>query len=206
MAAVLRPDSASRMPLISNLKSLLGKHTISDNTPSPASSPPSRKSKEMPRSHPEPSSHPAGPPASGSSAQPSAAVPVDRAPPAPAAPSAASGAATNSKEQAELLIRRENEAKARREAAAYEGLPPGITLGLKMGDGAFSNVYQATLRPTRDQLAMDPNIQTVTVAVKCVRKFELNHSQVSTLASGSLDRHFATSFSSFSFSVLAYRS
>lgn len=168
------------MPLISNLKSLLGKHTISDNTPSPAS-PPSRKSKEMPRSQPETAapfqSNPA-PPASASSAQPHSGAHPDRTAPSTASATATT-AATNSKEQAELLIRRENEAKARREAAAYEGLPAGITLGVKMGDGAFSNVYQATLRPTHDQLAMDPTMKTVTVAVKCVRKFELNHSQVS---------------------------
>lgn len=82
-----------------------------------------------------------------------------------------------SKEQAEAIVRRENEQRARREAAAYEGLPDGIILGIKMGDGAFSNVYQATLKPTQDQLARDPNAKPVSVAVKCVRKYELNHSQ-----------------------------
>jgi hypothetical protein len=76
------------------------------------------------------------------------------------------------KEQAEALVRRENEARQKREAATYEGLPDGLVLGIKMGDGAFSNVYQATLT------SVDPTIVPVKVAVKCIRKYELNYTQV----------------------------
>lgn len=83
-------------------------------------------------------------------------------------------------EQAETIVRKENEAKAKRDQQSFEGLPEGIVLGIKMGDGAFSNVYQATLRPNAAQLAIDPTLgKSVKVAVKCVRKYELNHSQVS---------------------------
>jgi len=86
-------------------------------------------------------------------------------------------------EQAESIVRKENEAKAKRDQQSFDGLPDGITLGIKMGDGAFSNVYQATLRPNAAQLAIDPSLgKSVKVAVKCVRKYELNHSQVSALA------------------------
>lgn len=82
-------------------------------------------------------------------------------------------------DQAEQLVKRDNELKAKRELAQYDGLPEGITLGIKMGDGAFSNVFQATLRPNQAQLAIDPTLgKSVKVAVKCVRKYELNHSQV----------------------------
>ena len=85
----------------------------------------------------------------------------------------------NTKEHAEALVRRENEMRQRREAATYEGLPENIVLGRKMGDGAFSIVHEATLRPTAQQLRDNPAAKPVTVAVKCVRKYELNHSQVS---------------------------
>lgn len=82
-------------------------------------------------------------------------------------------------DQAESLVRRENEARQKRAQAGYEGLPEGLTLGIKMGDGAFSNVFAATLRPNRQQLAVDPTLtESVKVAVKCVRKYELNPSQV----------------------------
>lgn len=95
------------------------------------------------------------------------------------AAAAAAAAQQKSVEQAEALIKRDNEAKARRLQEGYEGLPEGITLGTKMGDGAFSNVFAATLKPNRSQLAIDPTLtETVKVAVKCVRKFELNQSQV----------------------------
>jgi len=100
--------------------------------------------------------------------------------------SGTSGAnAAKAKEQhAEALVRRDNEAKAKRAQAGYEGLPEGLTLGVKMGDGAFSNVFAATLRPNKSQLAVDPTLgETVKVAVKCVRKFELNSSQVSNIPS-----------------------
>lgn len=85
----------------------------------------------------------------------------------------------SSKEQAEAIVRRENEQRTAREAAPYAGLPQGLTLGIKMGDGAFSNVFQATLVPSPAQLAIDPSLgPSVKVAVKCVRKYELSHSQV----------------------------
>lgn len=51
-----------------------------------------------------------------------------------------------------------------------------------MGDGAFSNVFSASLKLTPAQLAIDPTLgdgKTVDVAVKCVRKYELSYSQVS---------------------------
>lgn len=98
-----------------------------------------------------------------------------------------SNAATH--EHAEELVRREKELKAKRDGQVYDGLPEGITLGRKMGDGAFSNVFEATLRPNAAQLAIDPTLgKSVKVAVKCVRKYELNHSQVSSRAG---DRMFA---------------
>lgn len=75
--------------------------------------------------------------------------------------------------EAEEIVRRENEAKRVRASAKYEGLPEGIVLGIKMGDGAFSNVYQATL------MNPDPSIPSVKVAVKCIRKYELSYTQVS---------------------------
>lgn len=84
--------------------------------------------------------------------------------------------------QAEEIVRKENEAKAKREQSVFDGLPDGLTLGRKMGDGAFSNVFEATYRPSPAQLAVDPKLaKEVKVAVKCVRKFELNSSQVRVL-------------------------
>lgn len=83
--------------------------------------------------------------------------------------------------QAENLVRKDAEAKAKREQSVFDGLPEGLTLGRKMGDGAFSNVFEATYRPSPAQLAVDPKLaKEVKVAVKCVRKFELNSSQVRT--------------------------
>ncbi|KAK4057610.1 MAPK-activated protein kinase Srk1 [Microbotryomycetes sp. JL221] len=80
--------------------------------------------------------------------------------------------------KAEELVRRDKENKQKRDHQVYEGLPDGLTLGRKMGDGAFSNVFEATLRPNAAQLAVDPTLgKSVKVAVKCVRKYELNHSQ-----------------------------
>ncbi|GAA5899140.1 hypothetical protein JCM5296_005754 [Sporobolomyces johnsonii] len=88
------------------------------------------------------------------------------------------GSASAKQQEAENLVRRENELKAKRDATVFEGLPAQIALGRKMGDGAFSNVFEATLRPTPAQLAVDPTLgKTVKVAVKCVRKFELSSSQ-----------------------------
>lgn len=90
------------------------------------------------------------------------------------------GASASTQQQAESIVRRENEAKAKRDATVFDGLPEGITLGRKMGDGAFSNVFEASLRPSPAQLAIDPNLgKQVKVAIKCVRKYELNSSQVS---------------------------
>lgn len=90
--------------------------------------------------------------------------------------------ASGNKEQAEALVRRENEARQKRDQATYAGLPPGVVLGVKMGDGAFSNVFMATLTPTTAQLAIDPTLgNSMKVAVKCVRKYELSYSQVSTI-------------------------
>lgn len=145
------------MPLISNLKSLLGKHSIADSSTSSSASSSNRKSPEMTARTRE------------SNVRDS--VPASVAPSREARESA-------SKEQAEALVRRENAARAKRDAAAYEGLPEGLTLGIKMGDGAFSNVYQASLVPSLEQLKIEPTATTIKVAVKCVRKYELNHSQV----------------------------
>lgn len=100
---------------------------------------------------------------------------------AAAAASAGAGSASSpsTTAQAETLVRKENELKAKRDQNLYEGLPEGITLGRKMGDGAFSHVFEAILRPSPAQLAIDPTMgKQVKVAVKCVRKFELNSSQV----------------------------
>ncbi|TKA51908.1 hypothetical protein B0A53_04938 [Rhodotorula sp. CCFEE 5036] len=108
--------------------------------------------------------------------------------PADAAASAAAAATANSTQQqqnnnnnqaqAENLVRKDAEAKAKREQSVFDGLPEGLTLGRKMGDGAFSNVFEATYRPSPAQLAVDPKLaKEVKVAVKCVRKFELNSSQ-----------------------------
>ncbi|GAA5891178.1 hypothetical protein JCM6882_006447 [Rhodosporidiobolus microsporus] len=91
---------------------------------------------------------------------------------------AASSGAAQKKAEAEEVVRREENVKAKRDASVLEGLPPGLELSEKMGDGAFSNVYAATLRPSPAQLAVDPSLgKSIKVAVKCVRKFELNSSQ-----------------------------
>lgn len=100
----------------------------------------------------------------------------------PATTTPTSVMASGNKEQAEALVRRENEARQKRDQATYAGLPPGLVLGVKMGDGAFSNVFMATLTPTSAQLAIDPTLgNSMKVAVKCVRKYELSYSQVSTI-------------------------
>ena len=175
-----------------SLKSLLAKHTLSghpQSTPSPTPDSPSRKAKDSappvpqvpvqapPQAH-IPHHQPQEP------AQPSQQMPTTQAmSPQPSGNNSnanAGGAAKGKEQQAEALVRRDNEAKAKRAQAGYEGLPEGLTLGVKMGDGAFSNVFAATLRPNKSQLAVDPTLgETVKVAVKCVRKFELNSSQVS---------------------------
>jgi len=66
--------------------------------------------------------------------------------------------------KAEKMVNAEREARGR--LPVYEGLPSQFQLELKMGDGAFSNVYKALDKRTNKN-----------VAIKCVRKFELNHSQ-----------------------------
>lgn len=173
-----------------SLKSLLAKHTLSGhpqttNPPSPDS--PSRRTKDS--APPVPAVPVQAPPQAHINqyqpqepAQPSQAMPTTQAmSPQPSGSNSNAGVAAKGKEQqAEALVRRDNEAKAKRLQAGYEGLPEGLTLGVKMGDGAFSNVFAATLRPNKSQLAVDPTLgETVKVAVKCVRKFELNSSQVS---------------------------
>ena len=57
---------------------------------------------------------------------------------------------------------------AKSKMSHYEGLPQQYELLGKMGDGAFSNVYKAYDR-----------LNGRKVAIKCVRKYELNHNQVS---------------------------
>jgi len=70
----------------------------------------------------------------------------------------------DSRARAEKMVNAEREARGK--MPVYEGLPEQFRLELKMGDGAFSNVYKALDRRTNKS-----------VAIKCVRKFELNHSQ-----------------------------
>lgn len=74
-------------------------------------------------------------------------------------------ASTNYREEAERIVA-EEKAKGER-MPVYDGLEE-YTLVEKMGDGAFSNVYKAVEKKTGRK-----------VAVKVVRKYELNQSQVS---------------------------
>jgi hypothetical protein len=77
----------------------------------------------------------------------------------------AGGGANDYREEAERIVAEE---KAQGERMPrYTGLEE-YDLVEKMGDGAFSNVYKAIERKTGRK-----------VAVKVVRKYELNHSQVS---------------------------
>jgi hypothetical protein len=66
----------------------------------------------------------------------------------------------------ERIIAEEREAKGK--LPRYQGIDPRWALLEKMGDGAFSNVYRA--RDTQGQYGE--------VAIKVVRKFEMNSSQV----------------------------
>ncbi|ORY69295.1 hypothetical protein BCR35DRAFT_169705 [Leucosporidium creatinivorum] len=188
------------MPMLSGLKSLLKSHHISPSTSTPNSppsassasasaAPPSNQQQDSSASNNSNSRRSRDVTTSTTTSTSSASTAKG---PTAAAPSTASSQPTaqqqqqqmsSSKvEQAETIVRRENEAKAKRDQQSFEGLPEGITLGIKMGDGAFSHVYQATLRPNAAQLAIDPTLgKSVKVAVKCVRKYELNHSQVSAL-------------------------
>ncbi|GAA6038991.1 hypothetical protein JCM8097_000144 [Rhodosporidiobolus ruineniae] len=112
------------------------------------------------------------PPQNASHPQPAQSMPASQA------AASGGGGAAGKQQEAEAVVRREEEAKKRRDAAIPEGLPEGLTLERKMGDGAFSNVYAALLRPSPAQLAIDPTLgKNIKVAVKCVRKFELNSSQ-----------------------------
>lgn len=175
------------MPMLSGLKNLLKSHHISPSSSTP-NSPPSASS----------SSSSAAPPQDSASASqsrrsrdaPSSSTTTSTSSAATAVPSTSQQQqqqqhqqqqmSSSKVEQAESIVRKENEAKAKRDQQSFEGLPEGVQLGIKMGDGAFSNVYQATLRPNAAQLAIDPSLgKSVKVAVKCVRKYELNHSQVS---------------------------
>ncbi|WRT66214.1 uncharacterized protein IL334_003167 [Kwoniella shivajii] len=69
----------------------------------------------------------------------------------------------NYREEAERIVA--DERAQSEKMPVYEGLE-GYTLIEKMGDGAFSNVYKAVEKKTGRK-----------VAVKVVRKYELNHSQ-----------------------------
>lgn len=71
------------------------------------------------------------------------------------------------KEDLQRIIAEENESKGR--LPRYPGLERWQLIE-KMGDGAFSNVYKA--KDTQGQAGL--------VAIKVVRKFEMNSSQVST--------------------------
>lgn len=78
------------------------------------------------------------------------------------------GVAANEQYQreAERIVAEEREASEK--MPYYEGLSERFQLIKKMGDGAFSNVYKARDRQTGQK-----------VAIKVVRKYELNSNQVS---------------------------
>ena len=84
------------------------------------------------------------------------------------AASSSKGVAANEQYQreAERIVAEEREASEK--MPFYEGLSERFQLIKKMGDGAFSNVYKARDRQTGQK-----------VAVKVVRKYELNSNQVS---------------------------
>ncbi|GAA5896910.1 serine/threonine-protein kinase [Sporobolomyces salmoneus] len=164
--------------LSSVLKNFLHKNDQPTTKQSPAkasSSAPSSSHSAPPSSS---SSRLADPPAVAQPEQAHLSNKSQQQPMNPSSTTPLAGPASKQQEQAESIVRRENEAKAKRDAVVFDGLPDGITLGRKMGDGAFSNVFEATLRPNTAQLAIDPNLgKQVKVAVKCVRKYELNSSQ-----------------------------
>lgn len=116
----------------------------------------------------------------------------------PAATSSSKGVTANEQYQreAERIVAEEREASEK--MPYYEGLSERFQLIKKMGDGAFSNVYKARDRQTGQK-----------VAIKVVRKYELNSNQVSSeRASGPM---FAFPMivsrisSSSSFAVVCYR-
>ncbi|GAA5909162.1 hypothetical protein JCM8208_003393 [Rhodotorula glutinis] len=187
------------MPIASVLKGLLHKHDKqqqqhASSSPSPASS---SSSSAPPPPHQEPASsssaavisqpeqaHLAAPssrtqPHANSDAATAKAMDSQQQQQHHAAAAASATQATTQQAKAEDIVRREAEQKAKRDQSVFEGLPEGLVLGRKMGDGAFSNVFEATLRPSAAQLQLDPSLGKVPVkvAVKCVRKFELNQSQ-----------------------------
>lgn len=88
----------------------------------------------------------------------------------PAAASSSKGVAANEQYQreAERIVAEEREASEK--MPYYEGLGERFQLIKKMGDGAFSNVYKARDRQTGQK-----------VAIKVVRKYELNSNQVSAM-------------------------
>ncbi|BGP12635.1 hypothetical protein JCM10213_008773 [Rhodosporidiobolus nylandii] len=167
------------------LKSLF--HKEHKHAAQPASQPPAAHS--APPSHSQPTSSKVDPPQPFiSSPEPahlppqSATAPQPSQPAQPAStaamPASSHTSASNKHHEAEAIVRQQEQNKQRREQGVFDGLPEGLLLGRKMGDGAFSNVFEATLRPSPAQLAVDPSLgKSVKVAVKCVRKFELNSSQ-----------------------------
>ncbi|KAJ6599224.1 kinase-like domain-containing protein [Mycena vulgaris] len=90
-------------------------------------------------------------------------TPPQSAPPQPPAPPTPPPDDKMSREAAEEIVRQERELKE--QMPTYKGLE-NFKIVEKMGDGAFSNVYHAVDLTTHKK-----------VAVKVVRKFELNASQ-----------------------------
>ncbi len=82
-----------------------------------------------------------------------------------AVPAAGSSKGDQYQREAERIVAEEREASEK--MPYYEGLSERFQLIKKMGDGAFSNVYKARDRQTGQK-----------VAIKVVRKYELNSNQV----------------------------
>ncbi|EIN10605.1 Pkinase-domain-containing protein [Punctularia strigosozonata HHB-11173 SS5] len=82
--------------------------------------------------------------------------------------------------EAELIVQEEREAKNK--MPVYKGLEAYKILE-KMGDGAFSNVYKAVETATGKK-----------VAIKVVRKYELNASQASAISLAAGDKHLNPQF------------
>lgn len=96
------------------------------------------------------------------------------------------GVAANEQYQreAERIVAEEREASEK--MPYYEGLSERFQLIKKMGDGAFSNVYKARDRQTGQK-----------VAIKVVRKYELNSNQVRTIDQSRIRFRFFLSFLGF---------
>lgn len=182
-----QPNSASSTPSSSSPTQ------PSHSSSSPASTAPTAATGAAPPqpalSQPEPAHLP---PQSATSAQQPAPASTTQAMPSSSSNNNHGSASVNKHQgEAEAVVRGIDAEKAKRDASVFDGLPEGLTLGRKMGDGAFSNVFEASLRPSPAQLAIDPTLgKSVKVAVKCVRKFELNSSQVRPLSFSSLRRRF----------------